>query len=326
MLIIREDELTRVLSMEAVVETVEQAQRDYACGRITLPGRVTMDLGPTGAGCIFLPACRPPYYSLKQASSLPDNPGRGLSTVLSDIHLYSAETGQLLALISAGRLTALKTGAASAVATKYLARPDAEVLAVIGTGVQARTQLQAIALVRRLREVRLFDLDPRRAETFAQWARQEMGEGCRVVRLDSVSRALTGAHIVCTCTPSSRPVLRGDDLAEGCHLNAVGSFTPQMQEIDERTVLRADKIVCDRAEDTWQVAGDLLVPLEKGLIGRDALYSELGLIVDGQVPGRQDPAEITIYESVGFAALDLAVAVEAYQRALQTKVGIEVDW
>jgi len=133
-----------------------------------------------------------------------------------------------------------------------------------------------------------------------------------------------GADIVVTATTSTVPVFSGDSLGEGVHINAVGSFTPFMQEIDTKTFLRAGKIVCDSEEETWTVAGDLLVPLKEGKISRQAIYSNLGDIVAGKKPGRENDREITIYESVGFAALDIAVAAAAYRKAQQLGIGTHV--
>jgi ornithine cyclodeaminase len=136
---------------------------------------------------------------------------------------------------------------------------------------------------------------------------------------------VSGADIVVTVTSSMTPVFSGDSLSEGAHINAVGSFTPYMQEIDTKTVLRASKIVTDNQEETWAVAGDLLVPLKQRKISRTAIYGDLGEIVSGKKPGRENDQEITIYESVGFAALDIAVAAAAYRKAVEKMVGFKVD-
>jgi ornithine cyclodeaminase len=217
----------------------------------------------------------------------------------------------------------MKTGAASAVATKFLAKQGEAVLAIIGTGVQAGTQLAGIQRVRPLREVRLYDIDRSRAQAFAE----RLGDvrGSRVVISATPGECVSGADIVVTATPSLTPVFSGESLSDGTHVNAVGSFTPYMQEIDSRSVLRASKIVTDNQEETWVVAGDLLVPLREGKITRGAVYCNLGDIVAGKKPGRENEREITIYESVGFAALDIAVAAAAYTKAVEKGLGTKVD-
>ena len=316
-LYLKESRVVSLLPMELAVDKVRQAQKDYAQGLIRVPGRITMEVRGPEQACLFLPAVHhgKPFYAFKQASSFAQNPARGRPTVQSQIFLYSAETGDLLAVIEAVGLTALKTGAASAVASDYLARKGARSLGIIGTGVQAQTQLQGLALVRRLEEVRVFDLDPARAQGFAAWAGERF-PGLEVRPAPSAEEAVRGADIIVTCTTSLRPVFAARALSPGVHINAVGSFTPAMQEIAAKTIRRADLIYTDSVEDCWEVAGDLLAPLEQGLIGRDRIAGEIGELAAGEKQGRTGEEQITIYESVGFAPLDLACAVAVYERAV----------
>lgn len=328
MLLISESELKEALTMGDVIEAVRGAFRDYSEGRVHVPARISMDIRGTANSSIFLAAnyLSIPYYGIKHACSFLGNKARGIDTVLSDIHLYSAETGKLLALISANHLTAMKTGAAAAVATDVLARRGDTVLSIIGTGVQAQTQLEAIQLVRPLSRVKLYNRSPHRAEKFAGYVETVKNRDYPVTLCRSADECVADAGVVCTTTTSPTPVFSGDCLAEGSHVNAVGSFTPAMQEIDSQTVLRAAKIVTDNREETWAVAGDLLVPLREGTITPAKIYGELGDIVSGKVPGRENDKEITIYESVGFAALDVAVAAAAYHKAQALHLGTETNW
>jgi ornithine cyclodeaminase/alanine dehydrogenase-like protein (mu-crystallin family) len=322
MLVLSENDVKRSIDMGAVLEAVMQAYRDYSDQRIDLFPRVTMAVRGEDHAAILLPANdRSNFlYGFKQASSFPSNMEKGMNTVFADIHLYSAETGEPLALVSANHLTAMKTGAASAAATKFLSREGEAILAIIGTGVQAYTQLEGIQRVRPLKEVRLYDIDYGRAQAFAE----SIGD-IRIVLSGTADECVSGADIVVTATPSLTPVFSGDSVSNGTHINAVGSFTPYMQEIDTRTVLKSSKIVTDNQEETWAVAGDLLVPLREGKITRRAVYGDLGDIVAGKKPGRENDQEITIYESVGFAALDIAVAAVAYRKAVEKGVGTKVD-
>jgi ornithine cyclodeaminase len=309
--------------MADVMGSVEAAYRDYSDGLVDIPNRVTLHIRNENNDAIFLTANyhSMPFYGIKQASSFPDNTDRGKETVLADIHLYSAETGESLALVSAVWLTAMKTGAASGVATNYLSRQDASILAIIGTGVQAYSQLDGIQRIRTLEEVRLFDLKRERAENFRKRIEKIRNRGYGINIANSADDCVDGADIVTTATTSMHPVFSGSALKEGTHINAVGSFTPSMQEIDSDTVVRAGKIVTDNQQETWAVAGDLLVPLRAGLITASKLYGEVGDIVSGKIPGRENEQEITFYESVGFAALDIAVAVEAYRKSLEANIG-----
>lgn len=303
--------------MERAIDVVEQAFRDYAADSITVGVRGTLEVTTEGNSCIFLPAVYTSknYFTLKYAASFPTCAAKGLPTVQSVIFLFSAETGEIQAMIAANNLTAIKTGAASAVATKYLAKGNAAVLTIIGAGEQAKAQLAGINHVRNLSEVRLVDIDPNSAMALKQWAEMNLDPQYRIIVASSADESIADADIIVTSTTSNRPVLNGDYIQSGVHINAIGSFTPQMQEIDERTVMRADKIVTDSEKEVWKYAGDLIVPLEKNLISKEVISSELGDIVSMQHPGRETASEITLYESIGFAPLDLAMAIEAYEKS-----------
>jgi ornithine cyclodeaminase/alanine dehydrogenase-like protein (mu-crystallin family) len=328
MLLISEADVKEALTMANVIETVMSAYGDYSEKLIEIPSRITMKVRDESDSAIFLTAnyLSRPFYGIKQASSFPSNINKEKSTVLSDIHLYSADTGELLAVVSANYLTAIKTGAASAVATKFLAREGDSILAIIGTGVQARTQLAGIQKVRPLEEVRLYDLEKRKVKEFIKYIKIIRNRNYTIKIYNSADECVYGADIVTTCTTSTRPVFEGDYISEGTHINAVGSFTPYMQEIDSKTVVKTKKIIVDSRKEAWKVAGDLLVPLNEGSIARSKIFGELGDIVTGKIPGRENEKEITIYESVGFAALDIALAIAAYQKSLKLGVGTELDW
>lgn len=327
MLLLSEKDVKKALTMEDVIKAVEDASRAFSDKRVDVPSRITMQVKGESDAAIFLTANyrSMPFYGIKQASSFPSNMEKGVNTVFADIHLYSTETGEPVAMMSANHLTAMKTGAASAVATKFLAKEGEAILAIIGTGVQAYTQLDGIQRVRPLKEVRLYDIDHGRAQRFAEEVNQMRNRDYPLIIARRADECVSGADIVVTATPSLTPVFSGDSMSDGTHLNAVGSFTPYMQEIDTKTVLRASKIVTDNQEETWAVAGDLLVPLKQGKISRKAIYGDLGEIVSGKKPGRENDREITIYESVGFAALDIAVAAAAYRKAVGKGLGTKVD-
>lgn len=327
MIFLTESEVMRAITMKEAIDVLLQAYRDFSNGLIDVPPRISIEVREGGDDAIILAANYRsiPYYGLKEASSFPSNIGKNKSTVMSNIQVYSADTGQLLAIISANYLTAVKTGAASAVATMYMAKKDASVLAIIGTGIQARTQLAAIQEVRSLECVRVYDLDPQRKEDFAAYIQDHKNRDYRVEIAETSEQCVSGADIIVTATTSSKPVMQGDWLAPGAHLNCIGSFTPAMQEVDSTTVIKAKKIVCDNTEEVWKVAGDLLVPFNQGLITREKLYGEVGDVVTGKLAARENNQEITLYESVGFAALDIAIAVAVYQNAADLDLGLEVS-
>ena len=314
--IISENQVKLLLPISQAIEVVEQAFKDYSKRVLAMGNRGTLEVDSNGDSCIFLPAVhkRKKYFSMKYAASFPSCGARGLPTVQSVIWLFSAETGNVCAMIQANALTGIKTGAASAVATRYLAKKDASILTVIGAGDQAKMQLACISQVRDLKEIRLVDLDLNKCAALKNWAEKHLKSGIHIIVSSSADAAVKDADVIVTCTTSSRPVLKGDLIKPGAHINAIGSFTPQMQEIDGRTVLRSDKIVVDTVQEALNCAGDLIVPMNQGLIPRTTAILELGDIMENKIQGRTSEQEITLYESVGFAPLDLAVSIEIFQR------------
>jgi ornithine cyclodeaminase/alanine dehydrogenase-like protein (mu-crystallin family) len=327
MLLLNKRDIAETITLPMVITTVEQAFLDYHNGKLKVPGRLTAEITGRNGSALFLPSLhlRQPYYGLKQASVFPENVDRSLPSTISQYYLYSSATGELLCLLNFQDLTNHKTAATAAIAVKYLAREDAHVLSIFGAGALARSVLAAIMEVRHIEEVHLFDLSPDRAEELAAWAGENLSkEICCQVSSDS-AECLTNADIVCTCTTSLHPVFSGEQLPAGCHLNAMGAWRPDMQEIDGLAVQRAGKRYCDVIDDTWQEAGDLIAPLDAGLIDRNAIHGELGALVAGEVSGRETSDEITLYESVGFGALDLSVAMGAYQACKKAGVGAEIE-
>ena len=232
--------------------------------------------------------------------------------------LYSAETGELLAFIEGDRLGRLRTGAASGVATRYLAREDATIAAVFGTGHQARTQIEALAYARNLEEVRVYSRDPERRRAFAEELCARIG--LWVLPAESPEAAVRGAHLVTTITPCGQPVFDGSLLEPGAHVNAAGSNSLLKREIDEMTVSRAALIAVDSLAAVPLEGGDLVGPLQKGLIYPEGLV-ELGQIVAGRRTGRTSPEEITLFKSHGMALEDIALGALVYERAVERGVG-----
>jgi ornithine cyclodeaminase/alanine dehydrogenase-like protein (mu-crystallin family) len=221
-------------------------------------------------------------------------------------------------------LTALRTGAASGVATDLLARKDARVAAIFGAGAQGRTQLLAVCEVRDIERAWVYDVNPQAAERFAQ---QMAGKGRVPADLrvaSSPAEAVREADVVCTATTSRTPVFADEDLKPGVHVNAVGSFTPEMQEIPGQTVARARIVVCSR-EVCLAETGDLIIPIREGLITEHDIYAELGEIAAGIKPGRDNAEEITLYKSVGNAVQDVSVARRVIEEAQRLRLGGEVE-
>lgn len=313
-LLLTEAEVTELLTMEDAIAAVEAAFRAMGRGEATniprrrgrLPGGMLHLMGGAvpGAG-----------YGFKAYTG-----GRGRTRFL--VGLFSPEDGSLLALMEADRLGQQRTGAASGVATRYLARPDARTVGLIGAGWQARSQLEAVCAVRRVTEARVYSRDPERRAAFAR----EMGAalGVEVRPVASAREAADGADVVITATSSRDPVLEGAWLAPGCHVNAIGSNALNRRELDEAAVLRAGLIAADSVEQCKLEAGDLAPLVDAGRLRWEAVV-ELGAIVAGQAAGRTAPDQITLFKSLGLGIEDVAVAAHLYTLARERGVGREVE-
>jgi ornithine cyclodeaminase/alanine dehydrogenase-like protein (mu-crystallin family) len=304
-LYLTEADVEELLPMEVAMGLVEAAFRQLGRGRATNHPRRRARV-PNGALHVLFAA--QPDAGVMGLKAYTTFRGGARFHVL----LYSAEDGSLLALIEADRLGQIRTGAASGVATRSLARAEAAVAAVLGTGYQARTQLEAVARARTLAEARCFGRDPERRRRFAEEMSARLGLPVRAT--DSARAAVEGAAVVVTVTTSPQPVLHGEWLSPGVHVNAAGSNSLLKSELDEEVVRRADLVVVDSREHVLLEGGDLLAPLEKGILYREGLR-ELGEVVSGCCRGRVSDDQITLFKSHGIALEDIAVAAHVYRAA-----------
>lgn len=313
--IIPEEQAAAALDMKTALQTVENAYRACVKGEMYPGGRIVMPVGSEkNMGQWLTAVCTNiPIFGSKFSAVFPDNVKAGLPCDQSTISLYSTRNGEQLALIGANYLTALKTGASAGVATGLLARRDACRLGIIGTGTQAFTQALAIQEVRPLTELRIFDRSTERMNAFAKRIAAARNRPYEIIPCGSGEQCVEGSDIVCTATPSRTPVFDGAALRPGTHVNAIGSFTPTMQEIDAQTVEQASFVVTEHVDGLWAAAGDILIPLAQGLIARDKVRGSVGDVLVKNIPGRQSDGEITLYESVGSCVLDVAMAITVYQ-------------
>lgn len=318
MLYLSEKQVGESLDIERTIEVVENAYRELGEGLLQSLPRTGDVLSEEGNSYLMVSALskKQKYFGFKYAGSFPTNTGKGLPTVNSSIMLCSAETGETVAIIESNTLTALKTAASSAVATKFLARSEAKRVAIIGAGLQSFYQLTGALAVRTVEEIRIFDLSPDNANRLAgkldaYGKTHSMKFDVKVCR--NTEEALKDSDILITITTSKKPVVFWNQIPEGLHINAMGSFTPEMQELDGDIVANADRIVVDTIEDAWDNAGDLIAPLNLSKITKDVLQSEMHEVICESKPGRTTEQEVTLFESVGFGALDVAVAIEAYR-------------
>jgi alanine dehydrogenase len=325
--ILGQKEVKQAVTMAEAIESTKRAFISLAQGEAVLPIRTQISVKKQKGTSLFMPAYLPRVGSIgaKIVSVFPYNTGKGLSTIHAIVILCNAETGQPAAIMDGTYLTALRTGAASGVATELLARRDARKAAIIGAGTQARTQLEAVCCVRRIESVMVYD---RVDETSKIFVKEMQGRGkpfpsdIRVA--GSAKTAVSEADVICTATTSFVPVFEDAHLKSGVHINGVGSYTPQMQEIPEATVLRA-RVVVDSLSASLEEAGDLIIPLKKGTLRESHILGELGQLASDSFSGRKSAEDITFFKSVGIAVQDLAVAELALRRAESLHLGTEID-
>jgi len=296
-----EHDVKELLTMRECIRVMEEALADLARGKVTNPLR-SMTRGEGSAGILGLMPAYRGDYGLKEVCVYPGNPARGLDTHLGCVILHDGETGAPKAIMNASAITAIRTAAVSAVATKLLARDDAHILAILGAGVQGQSHLQAIPLVRDIKEVRIF------SRTERQLA-------------NSAEEAVRGADIIVTATSSREPVLEREWIAPGAHINAVGSSVKTSREIDTETMKTASLFV-DRRESTLNESGDYLM----SGVGPEYIRAEIGEILIGQAKGRTSKEEITLFKSLGLAVEDLASAQFLFQEAQRRGRGTWVDF
>jgi len=312
---ISEAEVRVLLTMPMAVEAVEEISRKQANGEVVVHPRRRFEF-PGSNFFHYMAAAdyTTGYLAMKQYTYV-----RGRLKFL--VPLYEMGTGELVALIEADSMGQLRTGAASGVATKYLSRRDARIAAIIGTGGQAKTQLEAIATVRKLDSVNVFGRDPRRREAFCKEMSARVGIPVRAAA--SASEAVRGAHIVCTATTAVQPVVNGADLTSGVHINAIGANHAHKRELDDEAVASADVIVVDSIEQSRQEAGDLIIAFH----GDESCWTgvkRLPDVVAGKTSGRTSDTEVSLFKSNGIASWDLAVAMKVYAAAREKNVGHEL--
>ena len=317
------NDVRRSLPMKDAVEAMKSAFRELSAGRVLVPLRSHINLPEHQGGVLAMPAYSPETmrFGLKVITLFENNPGQNLPFIQGMVMLFETVTGSPLALMDGTALTAIRSGAASGAATDLLAREAIGKVAVFGAGIQGRTQLEAVCAVRKIREACVCDLDHGRASDFAHEASIQLGIPVTVAT--SSAQALDGADVICTATTSATPVFEDHEVEMGTHINAIGSYKPHIREIPPETVARAH-VVVDLTAAAWEEAGDLILPFQAGLIGRDHIRAELGEIVAGMKPGRTHPETVTFFKSVGIAIQDLAAASMALANAEKLGIGTEV--
>ena len=307
MLFLSDADIEKLLTMDETIETVEQAFKEYAKGNVVLPTRSTIMVPKYNGSISFMPSylIGLDAQATKIISIYPDNRKKGLSTTVAWIVVNDPETGMVKAFMDATYLTAMRTGAITGVAAKYLAPKDAKTVAIFGAGVQGRTQTWAACTVRDIKKVYVFDLYPEARKKFAEDMSKKLG--IEVIPAASGEEACRDADIVLTATTSPKPVLKREWLKDKVHVSAIGAFYPDWRELDTATVAES-KLVIDDMEGIELEAGDILIPIEEGAITWDHVHAELKELVSGKKKGRTPEDTVTVFKSVGIAIQDSSVS------------------
>lgn len=316
-------DVAALVTLPDCIEVVEDAFRRFGLGQVARPGILGTHVADGGFHVkTAVLECPRPYFAAKLNANFPANPDRfGLPTIQGVLAFCDASNGSLLALMDSAELTTLRTGAATAVAAKYLANPGPAIVTIIGCGRQGRISAHALQCVREFAELRLFDLDTTRAAALAVELSNQMS--CPVSAVTSVTDAARTSHIVVTCTSSGEPVLWTGDVGPGTFAAAVGADNPHKQEVDIALLARA-VIVADVVEQCATI-GDLHHAIAAGRLDTGAVRAELGQVVCGRRPGRLDASEVVIFDSTGMALQDVATAALAFERAVDRGVGLDLN-
>lgn len=324
MLLLREADVRELLSMGDLIPLMEDALRAFSTGQVLQPVRLALAVQPHGGFLGVMPAYVQPTGALaaKLVTFYPKNAERSLPTHLAVILLWDSATGEVLAIMDGRLITEMRTAATSAAATNALARPDARVLAVLGSGVQARSHLDALRLVRPLQQVRVWSRTTAHAEAFAEETRRRFQ--LPVTVYPSAEDAVRTADLIVTATSSPTPVLHGVWISPGAHINAVGAPTRNWRELDTEAVRRAALYVDSRAGAMTE-SGDILIAMSEGAINESHIRGEIGEVLAGKVAGRSSGSEITLFKSLGMAVEDVAAAQYVYAQARAAGIGQKLE-
>ena len=320
-LILSESDVNQLLDMKSTISCLESAFCEQSENRFLLPDRQVFS-ATDSAIVRVMGASIPRLQSLALKALLGVPAKRKAGSTYFVTLLFSPEDASLLAIISAARLTQLRTGGASAIATKYLARHGFTSVGILGAGVQGYGQLEGVANITKLREATVFDTVEPRMHSLIERARIELGVKVRPVRQ---LEELYGTEVLCTATTSPKPLIFGNKLRPGAHLNAIGSNAPNRQEIDPAVLLKS-RVFVDKLGQVLKESGDLVIPINEGQYKSESIVGELADVITGKIPGRTSDSEITLFKSVGIALEDAAVARAVYDLAVSKGAGKEIEF
>ena len=328
-LVLTQNDMKRVFSMQDAIQADKDALALYSGGKSNIPLRVNLDVKEFEGQSLYMPGYAKDAGALgvKIVSVYPKNIEKGITGVPSTMVLLDSETGQVCSIMDGTYLTRVRTGAVSGAATSILAREDSKVFALFGTGGQAETQLEAILTTRKISLVKVFDISIERAANFAQRMSDEFGKrfSVTITPASSSDQAIDGADIITAVTTTKTPVFNGKLVKKGCHINGVGSYMPDMQEIDEHIVTTARVVYVDTRNGALNEAGDLTIPIKKGSLDPNKAV-ELGEVIIGKAQGRISNDEVTFFKTTGSAILDIVTARRIYENAVAQGIGAVLEF
>jgi len=317
----------KVLTMSDTIEILEKAFADFAEGKAIMPQRTAIQAAENNGLVLFMPAYLKGIGALgiKVVTVYKDNPIKyNLPTVIGTIILADEKTGKAVAIMDGGYLTAMRTGGAAGLASKYLARQDAKVHALFGTGGMAKTHAWAVNCVRKIEKLVLYSIDSvEKINAFKESLKDIIP--CNIEIAGSAEEAASEADIVTLITSAKEPVIKREWIKKGTHINGVGAHAPAMREIDSETVA-GSKVICDFIDACKIEAGDFIIPVNEGKWNWDKAYGNLGDVITGKIPGRENNDEITLFKSVGLAVQDISTALNVYNKAVEMNAGAEFDF
>ncbi|UPA28968.1 ornithine cyclodeaminase family protein [Terrisporobacter glycolicus] len=324
MLLLSRKDIKKVFTMKDAIETNKECFKLFSEGKSEVPLRTTIQAPNHNGVFLFMPSYVEELDAagLKVVNIFPENVKENLPTAPAQVLLIDGKTGIVTAILDGTYVTQLRTGASSGAAFDLFAIKNAKIGALIGTGGQAATQLEAMMVARELDEVRIFDLDEKRRQAFVSEMQKELKcYNTKIVEATSSDNAIENADIIVTVTPSTKPVFDGTKVKKGATVSCVGAYQHHMQEMDPAILPRASKIYFDSEEAVLSEAGDILIPLEQGIITKDDFTGDIGEVLLGKVVGRENDEEIIVYENVGIGVLDLMTARAIYLKAVEAEVG-----
>lgn len=325
MLLLSREDIKKVVTMKDMIEADKTAFKMTVDGTVKTPLRTVINGNYDGA-FLFMPAYAPDLdaAAMKVIDIFPHNVDNGKMTSPAQVMLIDGKDGYVVALLDGTYVTQLRTGASSGAAFDLLAKKDCKKGAMIGTGGQAATQLEAMLAARKLEEVKIYDLNKERCEAFAKQMQEELASyGAKITAAASSDECIEDADLIITVTPSAEPVFNAAKVKAGATISCVGTYEPHKHELDPAILPRTSKIICDSKDAALSETGDLLIPIKEGIITEDDVLGSLGDVINGTLKGRENDEEIIVYETVGVAAQDLVAAKVIYDKAVAAGIGME---